>query len=216
MINRISEEIAYRLNEQLQWVDSCVGIVKEISYQSKSGKKTIPVYFNGKRDLCNGGDYIDLIPDSNKTSIAYMELNQNPSVVETLGRGTKFSTDIDIIFWFNYQKINIGMVDNDILIANVIDAIPRRIDNDTYNSVFIEVKGASVSNDDIFSKYTYNADTQFTMYPYGSFVVTIGVEYVIPKSCISLGINDSDCRIKPITLTIGKDVVEVPFGVIKY
>lgn len=216
MIHRISEEIAYILNENLSWVDSCVGVVKEITYTSNGESKTIPVYFNAKRDLCNGADYIDLIPDSSKTSMAYMEIRTEPYVTEILGRGTQFMSSIDLVFWFNYQRINIGMVDNDMLIANVIDNIPKRIANDTYNSVFLTVTGANVSSDSVFDKYSYNKDQQFTMYPYGCFVVSIDIEYVVPKGCLSLDINSSDCLIKPITLTIGKDKVEVPFGVIKY
>lgn len=216
MIHRISEEIAYRLNENLSWVDTCVGIVKPITYSSNGESKTIPVYFNNKRDLCSGADYLTIIPDSSKVSVAYMELNEDPNVISYDQRGTRFSANVNVILWFNYQRINIGMIDNDMLIANVIDKIPERLPNDTYNSVFIEVTGSQASNDNIFDKYSYNQDQQYTMYPYGSFVVNLNVEYTIPKGCVSLNIEDGGCNLKPIVLTIGKDKVEVPFGVIKY
>jgi hypothetical protein len=215
MIHRISEEIAYRLNENLSWVDTCVGIVKPITYVSNGESKVIPVYFNTKRDLCSGADYLTIIPDSSKVSVAYMELNEDPEITDINDRWVRFSSNVDLIFWFNYQKINVGMIDSDMLIANAIDSIPDYLPNSEYIGVSIDVDGISTDAERIFRKYTYNDGTMFTMYPYDFFSIKLKIQYSIMSNCSIVRSSIDECNMKPVVITIGKDKVEVPFGVIK-
>lgn len=213
MINRIAEELAYHIKENTFWVDKCVGIVTPITYKVSGQDKTIPVYFNLKRDLCNGGDYIDLVPDSSKTSVVYMEIASEPSVVSVKQNGTRFNSSLDLVVWLNYQKINLGMVDTDILVANIIENIPSRIANNEYVGVGIKVTSVSTKDRFVFNKYTYNNDIQFLMYPYDFFSIRMEVEYTIPKGCAVLTENTEACNLKPIIMTVGKDKVEI--GVIR-
>lgn len=214
MINRIAEEIAYQLKSELFWVNTCVGIVTPITYKSGDEEKTIPIYFNRERDLCNGGDYIDLIPDDRKSSVVYMEISNEPSMLESKAYGVRFSADLDIISWLNYRKINTGIVDSDVLASSVITRIPQKLPNDVFVGVSIGVNGATIKDGSVFNKYSYEGGMQYLMYPYDFFVVSINVEYTIPKGCTIVEQNTQECNLKPIILTIGKDKVEIPFGTI--
>lgn len=213
MINRIAEELAYHIKQNAFWVDKCVGIVTPITYRVANQDKTIPVYFNLKRDLCSGGDYIDLVPDSSKTSVVYMEMALEPSVVSSKHNGTRFRSSLDLVVWLNYQKINLGMVDTDVLVANMIENIPSRIANNEYVGVGIRVISVSIKDKFVFNKYTYNNNMQFLMYPYDFFSIRLEVEYTIPKGCSILTEKTDACNLKPIIMTVGKDKVEI--GVIR-
>ena len=85
MINRIVDELAFKLKTNNEWLETSVGIVTPIKSKSREGVDVIePVYFNNDRDYCNGSDFISLVPDSSKTSMAYFELNGNPTVTLVL------------------------------------------------------------------------------------------------------------------------------------
>lgn len=214
MINRIAEEIAYKLKQDLFWVDTCVGIVTPITYKSGDTDKTIPVYFNRKRDLCNGGDYVDLIPDSEKSSIVYMEVLNEPTMMESKRSGVRFSASLNIISWLNYRKINTGIIDTDVLATKTITEIPERLPNDGYVGAFVEVQGATIKDSSVFNKYSYDWGMQYLMYPYDFFFVNVNVEYTIPRGCENIEKNIQECNLKPIILTVGKDKVEIPLGTI--
>jgi hypothetical protein len=217
MIRRIADEIAFKLTQDLSWCDFGVGIVKPITYQSKTGTEiTEPVYYNGKRDFCNGSDYITLVPNSKRNSMFYFELNNN-SVEAQLTHGVAFNAELNLVFWVNLQKINLGMVDTDMLVADVISKMPEKLPSDvSYNRVFIEVTGTDIEDGSVFNKYTYNEQQQYLTYPYSYFNITVSVDYAIPKDCMTVFENTEECNLKPNLLTTDKDEVEEVGGVIKY
>jgi hypothetical protein len=199
MINRIADEIAYRIKNGTTWVETSVGIVKPVTSKSKGGADvTEPIYFNTERNFCNGADYISLAPNSSKKSICYFEINGKPRVEDSGRKGTSFVATLTAIVWVNYNKINIGMIDTDILVADFLQTLPQTLPADGYyNRVILDVSGVEIHNGDVFSKYSYNEQQQYLMYPYDYFTVDINVSYTIPKGCFDLVLNPNECNLKP-------------------
>lgn len=194
MINRIADKIASEIKSNVFWADTVVGIVTAVP--TKDGGSIIPVYFDKENN--NSNHYMDIVPDSKKDSLCYMEVVSEPRVIDYNSRGTRMSTTLGIVFWYNYQKINTNIVDSDLLMVTAIDAIPTRIANDIYHSVLISISAAKVKDSSIFEKYNYEKLMQYTMYPYDFFVIYLDVEYGIPKNCIEV-IKDAteNCFVYP-------------------
>lgn len=219
MINRIVDELAFRIKEANSWIETSVGVVLPIKSKSKDGNDVIePIYFNNERNYCNGADYISLAPNSSKKAISYFELNGNPTATAYSSRGTIFTASVTCVVWFRHTAINIGMFDNDVLISSFLQGIPSRLPNveNQYFRVLIDFSDIEVNNGDVFKKYSYNDQQQFTMYPYGYFAVKMNVEYAIPK-CVDFSLNGSDChnpKVSPIV--IGVTEIGNESKVIKY
>ena len=196
MINRIVDELAFKLKTHNTWLETSVGIVTPIKSKSREGVDVIePVYFNNDRNYCNGSDFISLVPDSSKTSMAYFELNGNPTVTDFSSNNTVFDASVTCVVWFRHTALNIGMFDNDILVANFMQSIPRTIQNveSQYFRVYIDVVDIEVNTGDVFKKYTYNDQQQFIMYPYGYFAIKMNIGYGIPK-CSTFVSDPSSCH----------------------
>jgi hypothetical protein len=207
MINRIADEIAYRIKSGTTWIETSVGIVKSVTSKSKAGTDvTEPIYFNTERNYCNGADYISLTPNSGKKSICYFEINGKPRVEENGRKGTSFIATLTAVVWVNYNKINIGMIDTDILVADFLQTLPQTLPADGYyNRVLLDVASVEIQNGEVFRKYSYNDQQQYLMYPYDYFTVDINVSYTIPKGCFDLVLNPDECNIKPNIVVVESD-----------
>lgn len=207
MINRIVDELAFRIKEANSWIDTSVGIVLPIKSKSKDGADVIePIYFNNERNYCNGADYISLTPNSSKKAISYFELNGNPTATESTSRGTLFNASVTCVVWFRHTAINIGMFDNDVLIASFLQSVPNKLPNveNQYFRVLVSFADVEVNSGDVFKKYSYNDQQQFIMYPYGYFAVKMNVEYAIPK-CTDFSLNPSEClntKVSPVIIGV--------------
>jgi len=217
MINRIADEIAYRVKDDTTWIETSVGIVKPVTSKSKTGTDvTEPIYFNTERNYCNGADYISLTPNSDKKSICYFEINGKPRVEENGRKGTSFIATLTAVVWVNYNKINIGMIDTDILVADFLQTLPQTLPADGYyNRVLLDVASVEIQNGEVFRKYSYNDQQQYLMYPYDYFTVDINISYTIPKGCFDLVLNPDECNIKPTIVMVGTSEVE-DNNIIKY
>jgi len=199
MIHDIADAIATNIKENLSWADLCVGLVRDINSKSTSGEDVvIPVYFNRGWDACDMSDYLPVVPDDSKASIIYMEIDNEPNVVEVDARGgVTFETDLNVVVWYNANKIDYDIVESDLLLSEVIGFIPKRINGITSYGNVVEVTGAKVRDKAIFNRYSYNDEQQYLMYPYDFFVINITVTYTIPRGCATSVNNTTSCPTKP-------------------
>jgi hypothetical protein len=199
MIHEIADVIASKIKEKLSWADLCVGLVKEVSAKNTLGEDiTIPVYFNNEWGNCNMSDYLSVVPDGSKASVIYLEMASEPSVTGVDARGgVGFDVDLDLVVWYNANMINYNITESDLLLAEVIDSIPNRVNGTVSYGNFVEVTGAKIKDRSVFDKYSYNKEQQYLMYPYDFFVINLNVTYTIPRGCVSVTEKKSVCVTKP-------------------
>lgn len=188
MISEIAYEIVSVLADKLTFIDKWCGVVVPIKKSVAGVEKTIPMYVNTKSN-CNVSDYMDLVPDSSKKSICYIEKLGEP---EFEPRASIFiaNCNLRVVLWYNLNLINEGKyLDEDIIAHNIITNMPKTIpDNDliTAKRVLITILGTS-GGAKLFSGYTYNeVKNQFVTFPYGAVSVDINVQYVINKCAETL------------------------------
>jgi hypothetical protein len=187
MINTIITEI----NKGLQTVnitDLICGIVKPIKRKIRKGNDTVEKTEPGYLDItaktnCNVSDYISCVPNSAKRSILYYELESNN--IEQLNSHTfRVTSQVKLIFWFNYKKINTDIQTIDSIQLALIKAIPDRLTINNIQHISIQLTGSEKA-ERLFSDYDYDeTEKQFLMYPYDYFALNYTIEYSINKACI--------------------------------
>lgn len=184
MISEIAYQLVKNLSEDLSFIDKWVGLVIPMRKMIEKKEKIFPVSYNLKMD-CDVSQYIDLVPDSTKSSICYCE-KINEITFEQLRKNYFIaSTDLRIVLWYNLNRITEGdYIDEGIMAANLLAKIPRTLSNSLFtyvSSVNIFPSGV-MTGAMIFSKYTYEeVRTQFVTHPYGAVAVDVNVLYVINK-----------------------------------
>ena len=188
MISEIAYELVKYLSEEIAYIDKWCGIVVPL-HQSVAGKdKVMPAYINTK-NVCNVSDYMDLVPDSTKKSICYVERISEPTF-EPISRGLYVANaNIRIVLWYNLQRITQGAyADSEIFASNIISTLPKKLSN----SLFANTKGVTIgvtgttSGSQLFDKYSYEeVKAQYMTFPYGAIGVNLDVTYVV-TSCIDI------------------------------
>lgn len=180
----MNSKIAEILKDQissLTWVDKIVGLVKPITYTDKAGtKKTIPIYYRDDPTLCDSGDYTDLVPDSSKMSIIYFE-DGGTDVANAGCMFTDCISSLKLVCWCNLKLINPALSSALSLKLQVINTIPNQI----ANTDWVTKIQVSLESDDVgspFTKYTYDEQKQFLMWPYDYFSLNYKVRYSIPRN----------------------------------
>lgn len=177
----------------LSFVDRIAGLVRPVSIsdQSETGGrilKTFPVACNvSAKDCTTKGKYQDLVPNSGKKSIIYFE----DGGIQNIGRdnhGIKFRSLLNIICWLNLPKLGVSDCNFSAKAAlGIISKLPYQPFNFAGMYTRCSITGISEAkkNNAIFAPYTYDETvTQYLMYPYDYFMLTVITEFTVPLSCI--------------------------------
>lgn len=169
----------------LPWIDKYAGVVKIISQKNESNKtQFFPVSCQSTFTECNSSRYKDLIPDSSKKSVVYLE----DKGIRPVGVN-KWSATFDLVAWLNFDKIGFsGCSYAGVAIAGILSKLDiNPFNSGVYTSIMMEVTGQAPVNQNPFQKYSYDeAVTQFMMYPFEYFVLSINVNFDITPTCISI------------------------------
>lgn len=93
------EELRSSLATGLSWLDSAYGksFVAEEVFEGR--KRTFPAIYYGKQD------YHKLIPDTHIGNFCFFEAREGDRVEWNKSRPTWIVTPVNLIFWFNFEKI---------------------------------------------------------------------------------------------------------------
>lgn len=172
----------------LAFVDKIAGVVRVIRFKDKSGiVKSYPADCRISLDDCNKGKrYLDLVPDSSKNSVIYLE---DTGLRQTSSRGTiqTYNAQFNLIGWLNLAKLGVNSCSYS---AIAIGAIFKRISIPQFNSgiyqyITIRIIGQQPKSIDPFAKYAYDETiNQYLMFPYDHFVLSLEVDFRFDTRCI--------------------------------
>lgn len=178
MTEIIAEALAEFLSD-VPFADVVVGLVKEVSYKDdeRGAVFKYPAYYKNTEEECRRSGYRDLVPNSRKRSIMYVE-NYGTRVLERHGDTVKLKTTVRVVCWGNKSMSSLGS-------AYVIAAIPETAKVSGLNSVaFTPIQVLGV-DEKIFSRYSYNEEElQFLLHPYTAFAVVYEATYSLNLSCL--------------------------------
>jgi hypothetical protein len=114
-------------------------------------------------------------------SKAVLEVNRDYTSMEAV---------IRLVGWFNLKKINSSLTDADLMLMNVINAIPE-----TYpplpgatpylNRIRVMFAGQEPRSADIFGAYSYDeAEKQYLIYPFDYWAINYRILYSVAPSCV--------------------------------
>jgi len=174
--------------DDLPFIDKIAGVVRVVRFKNKDGiLKSYPADCRISLDDCNKGKrYMDLIPDSSKKSVIYLE---DTGLRQTSRNGNiqQYNAQYNLIGWLNLAKLG---VDNCSYSAIAIGAIFKRISipqfhSGIYQYVNIKILGQQPKSVDPFTKYNYDETiNQYLMFPYDHFVLSIEVDFRFDVRCI--------------------------------
>ena len=187
MIYEIVNAIVTELTT-LSFKDVLVGIAQPLKINDNGKVRTVPAAYNANPTACQVGSYyLDLVPNSSKKSIIYFE-EEGTRINSYTKEYVDMSSEVLLVCWFNYKKINKTLHTPTLLVANVMKLIPSRLANMTYiNSIRIEFKEELAHTPQIFSRYSYNeAEHQYITYPYDYFALSYTINYRVNLDCVPL------------------------------
>ena len=174
MTEIIAEALAVFLND-VPFADVVVGLVKEVSYkdEERGAAFRYPAYY--QTTAATG--YRDLVPNSRKRSIQYVE-NYGTRVVDRHGDRVDLKTTVRVVCWGNKAMSSLAS-------AYVLAAVPESANIAGLSGVrFTPIQVLGV-DEKIFSRYTYNEDElQFLLHPYTAFAIVYEVTYSLNLSCL--------------------------------
>lgn len=176
----------------LPWLDKYAGIVKNLSYNSidkegKKVKKTFPAYCRTSWEECETGRYTDLIPDSSKKSVVYLE-DKGVRFVRKDGRRYVWRASMNLVAWLNLNKLGSTSCSySAIALTGILSKLPETPFNvGNYQMININPVGQEPKINNPFAKFSYDETVQqFLMYPYDYFVLLIEVEFSTNKACLT-------------------------------
>ena len=192
MIDTIIDSLASSIKSSLSWSESCYGLVTTMETADKDNKQIrFPVYLLKNGESCITGEYVNLIPDSTKRSVIYFELDSN-KITNTSDNGfLEMEANVTLVCWFNYKLIDEDLRSSDILFADLIASIPKRLSSD--KTVLVTIDNSETNDGNVFSKYDYKTGMQYFKYPYGYFTVGLNILYRVFPKCVTVNNNPSDC-----------------------
>lgn len=176
----------------LPFVDKYAGVVKTLSFVAQEGtkqvKKMFPAACNITLEECSSGRYKDLIPDSSKKSVLYLE-DKGLRIVRREGGLIFFKASYDLVCWLNMPKL--GFADcsySGIAITSILAKLPTTpFNNGIYNRIAINVVSQATTQNNPFQKYSYDETiNQFLMFPFDYFTLAIEIDFVVNQKCLSV------------------------------
>jgi len=193
MIDKIAYEIVKDLSTKVNFMDKWAGLVRPMRKKVQNADKVFPVAINTP-SACSVSDYMDLVPDSTKRSIVYVEMIGNPVVDVVRHHSKQLSANLRLVVWYNLDLITEGQyVSEDILLDDIMDSLPASLSDSLFNgaqNVHFQITGI-VYGTEIVSQYTYNEiKTQFGIHPYGMFAVDLDVWWIAVHCQPDIGITE--------------------------
>jgi hypothetical protein len=190
MIIEIGDIIIDKI-KTLPFIDKYAGVVKPIKYKATTKgavEKTFPAACRTTFAECESGRYLDLVPDSSKKSVVYLE--SGPArLISRSGPISKWQASYDLIAWLNMPKLGFeGCSYSSIAIMGILDKLPDVPFNipNKYQQVKITVTGERSKGEDPFLKYKYDETVkQYLMYPYDHFGLNLTVDFNVDKRCVT-------------------------------
>ena len=196
MIQTVIDRLTTDL-QALNFVDTAVGIVRPqrevVGTKDNNTVKIYPVYINKNKTTCSASDYIDLLPNDKKKGIIYFE--DKGTTMNEDANYYRFSSQVQLVAWFNLKRINTTMLNADLLRLKVANTIPRTLANSGgISGITFELTG-NIKEPSIFGDYTITEERkQPFMYPFDYFALNYVVEYKIHRSCINdITIKGTEC-----------------------
>lgn len=190
MIIEIGDIIIDKI-KTLPFIDKYAGVVRPIKYKSTAKGAVEKVYPASCRTTfaeCESGKYFDLVPDSKKKSVLYLE-SKAARLISRKGPISAWTTNYDLICWLNLSELGFdGCSYSATAIMGILDKLPDIPFNvpNKYQQVKITVAGENSKQEDPFSKYKYDETVkQYLMYPFDFFVLTITVDFNVNKHCVT-------------------------------
>ena len=189
--------------ETLNFVDIAVGLAKPVTIKTNTTveedvsvlPKIVPMAINDLEDPCEPGDLIALVPDTTKLSIHFWE----DQGIDLISEDTYYyhsQASLRLVSWWNLPLINSAYTDASLLVANLIAAIPERLDNIDYlTQKRVAFAGENPSGAGIVAAYNFDEpENQFTTYPYMYTGLNFLVDFAFAKNCVdAVVLNPSVC-----------------------
>lgn len=202
----------------LPFMDKYAGVTKIIQQKSKSGKNLVfPAYTRLIIDECepdgNVGVYGDLCPNTAFKSVLYLE-DKGSRVVKREGAYIYWKSTFDIVCWLNLPKLGYTMDQgfrySATAVNGIISALPQTpFNSGVFHRVLIQPVAQQPQNANPFSKFSFEESiTQYLLYPYDFFVLTVDVDFAVNKHCLEampLGTPEACVNTSPVRNAIIED-----------
>ena len=187
--------------QSLSFIDKLAGVVKvitkvDVDENGKTITKRFPVACNVDFNTCSNTDkYKDLIPDSSLGCIIFLE-DLGCRFIGNKGNKQAWKASYRLVGWVNNAKLgkeNCSVTGQ--IIASIINKFPVVPFNDgIYQTVVINVIGQDPkTGNSPFLKYTYDeVQTQYLMFPFDYFSLTVDVNFDIDKRCLTDFVKNSE------------------------
>jgi hypothetical protein len=168
----------------LPWLEYSFGRAWKAYRQSQNTEMGSPSVYGGsnykrlrKNEICypnvykGHGEYQDMLPDDKLKSYCFFVptdgLSSHSYVAFPGLSNNSYSSALDIVFYYNFNKIDIDMkypfTDN--LIQDVLRVL-RSVSNYKVENIYYELKN-------VFKDYSFDAvSTQYMVYPFGGFRIS--------------------------------------------
>ena len=130
------------------------------------------MYIPGSR---SGEIYKDAVPDSSKKSIVYWE-DWGTTTLESTKRWQSMQTEMRLIAWFNFSKIDKGY---DECVNELLSVVPRK--EGKHTRLFLQ--GMLPKTEDIFARYNYREGKQYMTAPFDVVALRYQVRYMNLPYC---------------------------------
>ena len=194
MIQRIAELLRDEIDD-LVFVERTAGLVRAlpITVPAEDGvvTKVMPVAISTGLD-CEPQDMMYLTPDSDVMSIVFFEDGGT-----TIERRDSFflhcRSTVRMIAWFNLRMINPDYEDATLLMAHLVSAVPKYLDDDDF-IVAIKVEPLNeLPKETVYSAYDLNLEENlYFAFPYDYGAFEFDVMYRIPPNCLDAVVIDPD------------------------
>ena len=183
MLHKIVDDIVPLIT--VSYADVVAGLSMPMRMTINEVDKVFPVYYKDL-ETCQNDIIQNLVPDSSKRSIIYFETISQPTITQNNKFFDEFNATVRLVCWVNYKKINPNIQDVSVLVANILDVFPQKLnDIEFISSIRISLL-EQVSKQDLFTQYTFNEqEHQFMTYPYDAFGLDYEITFRVARGCSS-------------------------------
>lgn len=173
-VEAVIEALRLQLIDGLPWLEKAFGRAWEFKEESTSGR-TIRI----PKCYTESGEYINVLPNDNLVAQCFFQLNGSETYsVFNYAAGSMKEVDLSVIFWMNLKRID---ETKDYIFTEELKAdVEEVLKNTGYTKELVE--WVDERAEDVFIRYDVDdVNTQYLMYPYAGFRVTVTVNY--PENC---------------------------------
>ena len=191
MIVQVGKLIIERI-ENLPFIDKYAGVVKVLSLMQKDQtgkmvKKMFPADCQTTLQQCESGRYKDLLPDSSKKSVLYLEEAGPAQVLRSEGGLNFWRANYNLVCWLNMPKLGFSDCSySSVAINGILSKIPvTPFKKGIYQRVSIRVLAQRPKSENAFAKYAEESTLQYLMFPFDHFTLQVQVDFAVNKDCLT-------------------------------